>query len=303
MRWKPRTLRRCRAASTDAADGPRRLPRERWRLYQTRREGSLIEARVAAAGDHARFRDGGPPPRADVEPVRDRLPAAEQVRFDDLLADARACYGVRDDNVALTFMWPSGLVRRALLEAGRRLVERDQLHDTSHVFALGHAEIAAALSGDANLGAVAEARTAHMEAAEADGAPVQLGDDEGPPPDPNLFPAAIASCSAPCLGSSSSTHSDPARRGREWTGEGAGVGAAAYTAALRRRSPEALDRLSQATCSSPPTPPGVRAIMPVAGAGYRPRGLESHAALVCASTASPQSRVTDATKHIPEGAT
>ncbi len=37
-----------------------------------------------------------------------------------LLADARATYGVRDDNGLLTAAWPVGLLRRAMLEAGRR---------------------------------------------------------------------------------------------------------------------------------------------------------------------------------------
>ena len=48
----------------------------------------------------------------------------------------------RDDNVALTFMWPAGLVRRALLECGRRLAARGLLAHEAHVFALGEDEIA-----------------------------------------------------------------------------------------------------------------------------------------------------------------
>ena len=83
-----------------------------------------------------------PVPGPDVEAVRDRVPLADRPRFDDLLDDARRCYGIRDDNVALTFMWPAGLVRRALLECGRRLAARGLLADEAHVFALDEDEIA-----------------------------------------------------------------------------------------------------------------------------------------------------------------
>ena len=95
----------------------------------------LLQA-IAAAGN-----DDGPPPPSDFGALRDRVPLAEQARFDDLLEDALACYGSRDDNVALTFMWPAGLTRRALLECGRRLADRDLLEEARLVFALGEDEI------------------------------------------------------------------------------------------------------------------------------------------------------------------
>lgn len=172
---EPLTLDDVRAASPEAeAALDDHLAEYGWRVvtqYSPRGLALIELPRVLLQAITTAAADSGPPPRADVESVRDRVPAAERARFDDLLADARACYGVRDDNVALTFMWPSGLVRRALLEAGRRLVDRGLLHDLSHVFALGQAEIAAGLAGDTSLGAEAAARTAHIQAAEADGPP------------------------------------------------------------------------------------------------------------------------------------
>jgi pyruvate,water dikinase len=47
--------------------------------------------------------------------------ASGDPEFQQLLDDARATYGVRDDNGLLTAAWPAGLLRRAMLEAGRRL--------------------------------------------------------------------------------------------------------------------------------------------------------------------------------------
>ena len=107
----------------------------------------------------------------DPAPVRSRVPEAERDRFDELLADARDCYGNRDDNVALTFMWPVGLMRRVLLEVGRRLTDRGIIEEPTHALALGSEELAAALHGDASMGAEAAARMERMSRCEAEGAP------------------------------------------------------------------------------------------------------------------------------------
>ncbi|HVF33013.1 MAG TPA: PEP-utilizing enzyme [Acidimicrobiales bacterium] len=74
--------------------------------------------------------------------LRSRVPVGERDRFDELLADALLTYGLRDDNTRLTAMWPMGLVRRAWLEAGRRLAADDEPDD---VFGLEPVELADAL--------------------------------------------------------------------------------------------------------------------------------------------------------------
>jgi len=56
--------------------------------------------------------------------VRERVPASHRSEWDIRLADARATCGVRDDNGVLTAAWPVGLLRRAFLAVGDRLVER-----------------------------------------------------------------------------------------------------------------------------------------------------------------------------------
>lgn len=259
---------------------------------------------IAAAG-----KDDGPPPPADVRAVRDRVPPADRARFDDLLEDALACYGSRDDNVAVTFMWPNGLVRRALLEAGRRLAERGLLTDPWHVFALGQAEIAAAFAGDRSLGEVAAARTAHGIEAEADGAPAQLGDDEGPPPDPGLFPGAMAELvRATFLGFEIEGAFKTARAEAEaWSGRGTGVGSTSYTgrACVAVDAEDALAKLEPGdVLVTAHTTPTYEAVMPIAGALVTDHGgLMSHAALVCREHGIPAVvGVAAATEHIPDGA-
>lgn len=312
---EPRTLDEVHAASPEAAvalDGY--LADYGWRVvtqYSPRglalieQPAVLLRAIAAAASTN-----GGPPPAADVDAVRDRVPAAERARFDDLLADARACYGVRDDNVALTFMWPSGLVRRALLEAGRRLANRGLLHDASHVFALARSEIAAALAGDTTIGDEAAARTAHIAAAEADGAPAQLGDDEGPPPDPNLFPPSVAELLAATLMELELEQAFKTERVETsaWSGTGSGVGTAPYTGrtCVAASAEEALARLQPGDILvTAHTTPAFEAIMPIAGALVTDHGgLMSHAALVCREYGIPAVvGVAGATSHIVDGAT
>ncbi len=310
---EPQTLDDVRAASAEAmAALDDYLADHGWRVVTqySPRGVTLIELptvllrAIAAAG-----KDDGSLPSADVSTVRDRVPPVDRARFDDLLEDARACYGSRDDNVALTFMWPNGLVRRALLEAGRRLADRGTLHDLGHVFALGQAEIATALAGDTGLGAVAAARMAHGIDAEADGAPAQLGDDEGPPPNPGLFPDAMAELvRAMFLGFEiEGAFTSELVEAKSFSGEGIGVGSTPYTgrACVAVDAEDALAKLERGdVLVTGHTTPSYEAIMPIAGALVTEHGgLMSHAALVCREYGIPAVvGVVAATAHIPDGA-
>ena len=73
------------------------------------------EAAAAAAGDAA------------AASLRRAVPATERAAFDEALTEARLALDLRDDNGPMTVEWTMGLLRRALLEVGRRLVERGRL--------------------------------------------------------------------------------------------------------------------------------------------------------------------------------
>lgn len=77
--------------------------------------------------------------------LRERVPTQDRAEFDWLLEDARLTYGIRDDNGGITGAWTVGLLRRAYLEAGRRLATAGALDDASHVFELLSDEVAALL--------------------------------------------------------------------------------------------------------------------------------------------------------------
>ena len=263
----------------------------------------LVQAIRAAASGHPLA------PVADVDALRERVPAADRPRFDDLLGDARRCYGTRDDNVALTFMWPAGLVRRALLACGRRLVARDLLADEAHVFTLGEDEVARALDGDATLSAVAASRAAQLAAADADGAPAHLGDDEGPPPDPGLFPAPVAELLRAILleFELEAALQGERRTEADWSGTGTGVGAEPRTgrACVAPDPEDALARLQPGDILvTTLTTPAFEAVMPIAGAVVTEvGGLMSHTAICCREYGiAAVVGVRGATTHIPDGA-
>jgi phosphohistidine swiveling domain-containing protein len=57
--------------------------------------------------------------------LRSRVPAEHHDELDTLVADARTAVQLRDDNGAFTAAWPMGLLRRAMLAAGGRIVPAD----------------------------------------------------------------------------------------------------------------------------------------------------------------------------------
>jgi pyruvate,water dikinase len=79
--------------------------------------------------------------------LRERVPANERIAFDEGLMEARAAYALHDEDVRITYLWPLGLLRRALLEVARRLVDRGALRSIDDVFHLTSAEVHALLAG------------------------------------------------------------------------------------------------------------------------------------------------------------
>jgi pyruvate,water dikinase len=127
----------------------------------------------------------------DPTPIRDQIPAEHRAMFDELLDGARRAYGLRDDNGPLTAEWPMGLVRRAYLEAGRRLEASGRLQQAGHVFELDAADLAAVLRGaDAPTAADCAARAAHRAWETQQEAPALLGPPMTPP-DLSAFPPGL----------------------------------------------------------------------------------------------------------------
>ena len=124
--------------------------------------------------------------------IRAQVPAAQQAEFDELLAEARLTYRLRDERGVYSDIWAAGLMRRAALAAGRRVASRGRIASPAHMLDASLDEMCALLAGGG--GPLAEelaARAASRAGRTARDAPPLLGPPAAPPPDlAGLPPAA-----------------------------------------------------------------------------------------------------------------
>jgi pyruvate,water dikinase len=116
-----------------------------------------------------------------LEPLdlRPLVPPGDHDELDRLVDDARAAVPLRDDNGALTGAWPMGLLRRAMLAAGRRV----GLDDPELAVELTVDELAARLGGAPDPDAeTAVRRRAERERRSRLDAPATLGPEPAIPP-------------------------------------------------------------------------------------------------------------------------
>jgi len=92
-------------------------------------------------------------PAADVnvlgaeEKLCSLVPSQHRSEFDEGLQEARSAYGLHDEDVRITYLWPLGLIRRAVLVAADRLVSRGGLRSACDVFQLAPDELHRLLLG------------------------------------------------------------------------------------------------------------------------------------------------------------
>ncbi|HVJ15400.1 MAG TPA: PEP-utilizing enzyme, partial [Polyangiaceae bacterium] len=113
---------------------------EREELVLSLLQAARTEKQSSAGAERAERREA-------LEQARAALSGPDRQRFEAALAYAEQVYGNRDDNVVYTEGLPCGLIRRASLEVGRRLVTRGVLRHASDIGYLERAEMAAALAG------------------------------------------------------------------------------------------------------------------------------------------------------------
>ena len=237
--------------------------------------------------------------------LRARVPAEHRAEYDLLLADARLLYGLRDDDVAWTEMRPWGLLRRALLAAGHRLVARSALEDAEHAVEADPAELAALLAG-AHTPTAAELAERASHRRTAPRPPLELGDEVPAMPLPTL-PAALARVNDALLQAMSQDLLELAAPPPPTETEVRGTPASAgqYTGRARIvRGPAEFERLEKGdVLIAPTTGPSYNVVLPLIGAVVTDRGgALSHAAVVAREFGVPAvvgTRV--ATQAIPDG--
>jgi phosphohistidine swiveling domain-containing protein len=124
-----------------------------------------------------------------IEDVRDKVPEEHREQFDDLLAEARLTYRIRDERGVFSDIWASGIMRRAVLGGGRRLAGKGLVQDPEHLIDASFGEMVSLLSAGTGPSADELAQRHELRTAlSARDVPQHLGDPPMPPPDPSGLP-------------------------------------------------------------------------------------------------------------------
>jgi rifampicin phosphotransferase len=278
----PTSIEEVRALGADAADAVDTwIELHAWRLLTsddvdrpTLAELPPLQLRalLATVDDEVR------PP--DPAAVRDRIPAEARALFDSLLDEARYGHRQRDDIRGLCWNWPGGLVRRALLEAGGRLVASGRLLDPEHAAEADPAELDSLLRrAEGPDAAVLAERAATRDRVEAMPPPRSLGPPEEPPP-LDAFPAPLARATQALM---TNLFADMTAQQSELL-HGTGIGDRTYRgrACVVRDAGEALEQLAPGdVLVAPFTGPSFNSLLPVLGAlVVEEGGPLCHAAIV-----------------------
>jgi rifampicin phosphotransferase len=216
--------------------------------------------------------------------IRDRVPAQHRQQFDELLAEARFTYRIRDERAYLNDAWSCGLARRAILEAGRRLAAKGKLHDFEHAVELSPEEMISMLRGGNDRTADEAADDAQFRATHtiAD-APQYLGGTPSGPPPSDWFPPAAARAErsiAICLGEMFATR-ETSRGASSVSGFAASPGSIVGVARLVL-DPRDMERIQKGdVLITRSTAPSYNALLPLLSGIVTDRGgTLSHAAVV-----------------------
>jgi len=239
---------------------------------------SLQLAALLSAVDHDEL--AASRPATDVAGFRARVPAADRELFDELVSEARYGMRQREDIRGICWNWPAGLLRRSLLEVGRRLVDRGEARSPEHVVELFPHELPQLLlNGSGPSASELATRAARRDQVEALPPPRVLGDLESPPP-LDALPAPMARATAALMANLIADGTSPD------TAElcGVGVGSQVYRgrACVVRDVTDAVDRLQPGDVMIAPfTGPSFNSLIPVLGAlVVEEGGAFCHAAIV-----------------------
>jgi len=208
--------------------------------------GEMPDAIVAMLGDPRLLEDRTAAELAEdrgeaaLTELRTRVPDEHRAEFDDLVADARRLYGLRDENGPITAESPCGLLRAAVLEVGRRLFDAGRLRDVDHVFDLSGVELVGSLRGEPGPRPEAVATRYGIRMGQADLDPPDFLGPAPVPPDLGGLPEAMGrmmrmTVSAVALLEAEVEQSEL---------HGTGIGARAYTGRARvvADADEAIER-------------------------------------------------------------
>ncbi len=216
-----------------------------------------------------------------VATVRDKVPDASKTEFDELFADALANSRIRDERDIFCNMPTSGLTRRAVLEAGRRAVERGRIDDQELMTEAAVKEIRLLLEGtDGPTSTQLQDRHDYRRKYSIRDVPETLGIPDQIPVNPDWLPPASRQIALVGFGG---LDADPEEEkgAREIKGRKASPGRFTGTARLINSATE-LHRIQQGDILvTTATNPAFNIVLPQLGAIVTAYGgVLSHAAIV-----------------------
>lgn len=223
---------------------------------------------------------------------------------DDLrqvLREAQAVYGTRDDNAGVLLQWRTGLLRRAVVEAAERLVRAGRLRRQGDVFVLSLEELRSALDTALALPTAATRADARADALR-DPPPVELGSPEPRPP-LNALPQFLRRASAAMLAFSDTVYTRVGSSPLQGTAIGSGIHRG--RACVAGTVDEAVERVQPGDILvTPLTTPAFNTLLPLlSGLVVEQGGAMSHAAIVAREFGIPAViGAIGATASIPDGA-
>ena len=241
-----------------------------------------------------------------TEEIRDKVPDEHRDEFDELVDEARAMYGIRDERGVFSDIWASGIMRRAALSAGRRVAEEGRIHDPEHFVDAGFEEMRALILGTDGPSADELAdRHQWRNTHDAKEAPATLGPPAPEPPDPSGLPPAVGRVMRATMividamfASSTEEHEEDRLRGLAASG-------GAYEGPARRvAGPTEFDRIQKGdVLVTESTTEAFNILLPLLGAIVTDSGgLLSHAAIVAREYGIPGVVGTrEGTDRIPDG--
>ncbi len=240
--------------------------------------------------------------------VRDAVPEAYQAEFDRLLDEARRVNRLRDERGIYNDNWGTGIARRAILEAGRRLTKAGRIREPESALEASYDELIAMLKGAPEPSSDELSRRSDKRRnTPRDSAPPYLGPAPVPPPPTDGLPphcARMMGAFGVVLGEVFGAPLEGAKTPSVLRGRA--VSAGSYTGIARRvLAAEECNRLRQGdVLVTSSTSAAFNVVLPLLGAIVTDRGGQlSHAAIIAREYGIPAVVGTQTATHdIPDGA-
>ena len=224
-----------------------------------------------------------PPAPVDVAPARDalltRIPSNERDDARQLIEMARSCLALRDEIGPCTVEWPLGLLRRAVLEFGRRA----DLTDHTLAAEASLDELRSMLASDVSITETElDARHLRRYAIGSAGMPRELGEPEAESP-LEALPAAITTVTRIAMSFIELEWGEASQEPQGSTLFGQGVGLAAVTGRARvmlEPDPDLVLEPGDILIAPCTTPTWSILMMQASGLVVEEGGLLAHAAIV-----------------------